>query len=136
MKRLNAYLRFDGNCRQAMEFYRECLGGNLNLMTLGESPMAAQMPDKKDWVIHSTLEADSMILMASDMLGPQGITKGNAVTLCINGTDKEKIEEYFSRLSAGATISQPLEKMFFGMFGDLTDKFGVEWMFEVDLPRT
>lgn len=135
MKRLNAYLRFDGNCRQAMEFYKECLGGQLNLMTIGDSPMAAQMPDMKDRVIHSTLEADGMVLMASDMMGPQGITKGNAVTLCINGTDKEVIEEYFSRLSVGAKVSQPLEKMFFGMFGDLTDKFGVEWMFEVDAPR-
>ncbi len=131
MKRLNAYLRFNGNCKQAMEFYQKCLGGKLNVMTVGGSPMAAQVKDKNQ-VIHSALDADGMVLMASDTMGMMELSKGNTCVLCISGDDRKAIEGYFSKLSAGGKVTQALSEMFFGMYGTLTDKFGVDWMFQID----
>jgi PhnB protein len=136
MKQLNPYLHFDGNCREAMEFYSKCLGGELKLMTIGDSPMASQMPPgMKNGIMHSTLEGGGVSLMASDMMDPKGFIKGNTISLCIVGSTKSEIEKYFAKLSAGGKVIHPLEQMFFGTYGDLTDKFGIHWMFEADLPK-
>jgi PhnB protein len=99
MKQINAYLHFNGNCREAMSFYKECLGEELSLTTVGESPMAAQMPDMKDMIMHSVLTKDGFVLMASDMMGPEGTTKGNTISLCIVGADAEELNPIFSKLS-------------------------------------
>jgi len=136
MKRLNVYLSFAGNCRAAMEFYRDSLGGKLDLMTMGESPMASQTPpESKNRVMHSLLDADGMVIMASDMMGQDKPVKGNTVSLCINGSDKKEIEVYFRKLPAGGKVTNPLSDTFFGTYGSLTDKFGVDWMFEADKPK-
>jgi len=132
MAQLNAYVTFNGNAREAMEFYRDCLGGELSLMTVGESPMASQMPDKKDNVLHSTLKKDGMVLMASDMIMPGELRQGNTITLCINGGTKEELQQFFAKLSEGGTVGQPLTEAFFGTYGELTDKFGINWMFQAD----
>ena len=67
MGQLNTYLTFNGNCREAMNFYKTCLGGELSLQTIGESPMAEKMPAKmKDCILHSTLANDAMVIMATD----------------------------------------------------------------------
>jgi uncharacterized glyoxalase superfamily protein PhnB len=69
MTQLNAYLRFYGNCREAMTFYQACLGGELWLQTFGESPMAGEMPPAmKDNVLHSSLTKDSLVLMETPFL--------------------------------------------------------------------
>jgi len=136
MRRLNAYLRFNGTCREAMEFYRECLGGQLSIMTVGQTQMASQMaPSMKDKVMHAALESDGMALMASDMGPPEGLVKGNTMSLCVNGTGDEGIETLFTKLSAGGKVTTPFRKEFFGMYGDLTDRFGVDWIFQADLPK-
>jgi PhnB protein len=136
VKRLNAYLYFGGNCREAMQFYKECLGGELRMMTIKESPMAAQMPPAaQDKVMHAALESDGMVIMASDMIGPEAVVKGNAVSLCINATSKKEIESYFPKLSAGGKIKTALREEFFGTYGNFTDKFGIDWMFQADPPK-
>jgi PhnB protein len=136
MIRLNAYLHFNGNCREAMEFYRNCLGGELTLMTIGESPMAAQMPpEMKDKIMHSALGSGGMVVMASDTMSPKGVARGNTISLSINGTSKQEIETYFSRLSEGGNVTHALEQMFFGTYGDFTDKFGIDWIFQADPPK-
>jgi PhnB protein len=81
VKQLNAYLRFDGNCREAMTFYMKCLGGELKMQTVGESPMAAQSPNMKDKIMHSVLTMEGITIMASDMMGPEGVKKGNTISL-------------------------------------------------------
>ena len=136
MANLNPYLRFNGNCKQAMEFYRDCLGGKLDMMTMGESPMAAQIPPQmKNRVMHSYLAKDAMALMASDMMADEKIVNGNSISICISGSSKKEIEYYFSKLSQGGKVNQPLKQEFFGTYGDLTDKFGVHWMFQADNPK-
>lgn len=132
MAQLNPYLTFNGNCREAMEFYKACLGGELSIMTFGDSPMASQMPDKKDNVMHSMLKKDGMVLMASDMIMPGELIQGNTVTLCINGGSAEELKTFFTKLSEGGTVGHELKEEFFGTYGDLTDKFGINWMFQAD----
>jgi PhnB protein len=136
MTQINAYLHFDGNCREAMTFYRECLGGDLKLMTVGQSPMAAQMPaESHGLILHASLNNGGIVLLGSDMMGREGITRGNAVSLSVSCSSREEIEEFFSRLSAGGRVNHPLKDEFFGTHGNLTDRFGVDWMFTYEPPR-
>ena len=131
MAQLNPYLHFKGNCGEAMKFYHDSLGGKLTLQTIGESPMAAQMPKEiHNNVLHSTLEKDGFLLMASDMMEPGDAVYGNTVTLCLVCNSKEEIQSLYSKLSAGGKVGHPLKEEFFGTFGDLTDKYGLNWMFQ------
>jgi PhnB protein len=131
MARLHPYLQFDGNCREAMDFYKECLGGELWLQTFGEAPMAEGMPEEmRGRILHAMLEGGGLILMASDGMGGDVPTGSGRVTLCLNSLDKAEITGYYEKLAAGATINQPLKDEFFGLYGHLTDKFGIDWMFQ------
>lgn len=131
---INSYLTFSGNCREAMTFYKECLGGELSLQTIGESPLADKMPPKmKEYVLHSTLTRDSLVLMGSDMVSDHGLNRGNAVSLMLNCSSEEEIKTCFEKLSAGGSKDHPLENSFWGaLFGDLTDKFGNHWLLHFD----
>jgi PhnB protein len=136
MTQLNPYLHFDGNCREAMTFYKACLGGELALQTVGESPMAAQMPpDAQKKVLHASLKSDGMVIMASDMMGPEGVKKGNEIALTIVCSSKEEIERFFAKLSAGGKVGHPLKEEFFGLYGDLTDRYGINWMVNDEQPK-
>jgi PhnB protein len=130
MTQINAYLNFNGNTREAMSFYQQCLGGELVMQKIGESPMAAQMPSEMGpKILHSTLTNDGLTLMASDCLGDK-IISGNNVWLSINCSSKEEINSYFNSLSESGKIIEPLHQSFWGAtFGVLTDKFGINWMF-------
>jgi len=133
--RFNPYLRFNGNAKEAMTFYKECLGGELDIQTVGESPMAAQMPpESHNNVLHSSLMSDAIVVMAADGMPMSPATPGTMVSLCISGSKAEgdKIKGLYEKLSQGGKISMPLKEEFFGMYGELTDKFGVNWMFQVD----
>lgn len=130
MTSINSYLTFNGNCREAMTFYKECLGGELVLQTVGESPLADKMPPKmKEHILHSTLQNGGAVIMASDIVGESGIVKGNAVSLMLNCTSEEEIKACYEKLSAGGKVNHPLEDTFWGaVFGDLIDKFGNKWL--------
>ena len=80
MTQLNSYLTFSGNCREAMLFYQDCLGGTLDFQTIGESPLADKMPPKmKACILHARLTTKSFQLMGSDMVPSSGLKIGNAV---------------------------------------------------------
>ena len=133
MAQLTPYLTFDGNCRAAMEFYNACLGGELYVMTVADSPMKDQSPAEiQNQVMHSRLAAGEIVFMASDNLGRGEVVRGNGTTLCINGRTKAEIPDLFAKLVEGGTVRQPLIEAFFGTYGELTDKFGVNWMFQAD----
>lgn len=133
---INTYLTFNGNCREAMMFYKECLGGALTLQTVAESPLAEQMPAKmKAGILHSTLQKDSLVLMGTDMVGEQGLQKGNAVSLMLRCDSEQEMNEYYSRLSKDGTAVSPPQKTYWGaLFGNLTDKFGHHWLLHCDTP--
>ncbi|MEP7373948.1 MAG: VOC family protein [Chitinophagaceae bacterium] len=132
MPTLNPYLTFSGNCREAMNFYKECLGGELLLTVVGESPVASQVPPSiKDHILHSSLKTDDLEIMATDMQH-ETITEGNAVHMCLICKTEEETKSLFEKLSAGGKVKQPLHAMFFGLIGTLNDKFGKSWILECD----
>lgn len=132
MIQLTPYLSFEGKCAEAMAFYHSCLGGDLDIQKVGDSPMAAEMPDKKDWVMHSTLKAHGIVLMASDMMMGGHAQPGNTVTLTVSGGTKDEIEALFTTLAEGGKVHHPFAPTFFGYYGDLTDKYGFNWGFQAD----
>ena len=130
MAAINAYLTFNGKCREAMTFYKECLGGELNIQTIGESPMASHMPAQmKEHILHATLTRGDMVLMGSDMVSEDGLKKGNAVSMALSLNSEEEIRNCYRKLSQGGNANHPLEDTFWGaLFGDLTDKYGNHWI--------
>ncbi len=133
MAKINCYLSFN-NCREAMTFYKDCLGGELYFQTVGESPeMAAQMPpEMKDDILHSTLTSGDLVIMASD-LSRTKMMDGNTVSLAVMCTSEEEINSFFTKLSEGGVITEPLMNAPWGaIFGSVTDKYGKQWMFNYD----
>jgi PhnB protein len=130
MRTINSYLTFNGNCREAMMFYKECLGGELSLQTVGESPLSGKMPAKmKSCILHASLVNGSLVLMGSDMVADTGLIKGNAVSLVLQCRSKRDIHACYAALSAGGRATHPIEKTFWGaLFGGLTDKYGNHWL--------
>lgn len=130
MTQINSYLTFNGNCREAMTFYKECLGGELVLQTVGESPMAEKMPPQmKKSILHSTLTKGNLVLMGSDMVEENGLIKGNSVSLMLNCSSEDEIKSCYTNLSNGGNATHPLENTFWGaLFGDLVDKYGNHWL--------
>src|SRR5689334_17717368 len=115
MASINSYLTFNGNCRQAMTFYKECLGGELTLQTVGESPLSKKMPQKmKDSIVHATLKKDNLVLMGSDMVGNNGLQKGNNVCMILNCSSEKEIRDKYQKLSEGGDQTNPLEITFWG----------------------
>ena len=133
MARINPYLNFNDNCREAMNFYKDCIGGELTFITVGESPMAAHMPPAmKDAILHSSLTLGDNMIMGSDMRKKQ-LTDGDSVTLCINCSNESEQDKFYKNLSAGGTINEPLGEMPGGAkIAHITDKYGKQWMFYYD----
>lgn len=131
MAQLNPYLSFSNNCREAMNFYKDSLGGELVLQTVSELPeMAAQMPpEMKDSIMHSVLTSGDIVIMASD-LNRENPVEGNTVHLCIQCKTENELNTFFSNLSKGGKITEPISDMPWGAkFGSLIDKFGKYWLF-------
>ena len=131
MTTLTPYLLFDGKCEQAMEFYRSCLGGELSVTRVKDTPAKDQMPAfQHDKVLNARLRNDKLEISASDWLRPDRTPiPGNMVCLYLSGATLQELKAVFERLSEGADVNDPLKEQFFGTYGALNDKFGVRWMF-------
>ncbi len=134
MTQINAYLNFNGNCREAMTFYKTCLGGDLSLQTIEGSPIEAQCPAAmKHQILHSSLTRGALLLMGSDMVGPDGYIKGNTVALSLNCSSEDEINSFYTKLSEGGKVLDPLKTQFWGaMFGVFNDRYGIRWMLMYD----
>ena len=130
MTTINAYLNFEGNCREVMNFYKECLGGELSLQTVGESALADQCPTAiHGQILHAMLTKDRLVIMGSDMQGKVSFTKGDNIALSLNCSSEEEIVAFYSNLSEGGHIYEKLGIMFWGaMFASFTDKYGIRWL--------
>lgn len=129
---INAYLIFEGKCREAMTFYNECLGGELELVAVKDSPMAKQWPvHVQEHVLHASLVKNEMVLLGTDMAGNGGTIKGNNICLALQCSSKQEIETFFGRLSAGGKITHPLHEFFDGTIGGFTDKYGMTWVLKL-----
>ncbi|PBQ31093.1 VOC family protein [Sphingobacteriaceae bacterium] len=131
MAHLNVYLTFNGNCREAMSFYKECLGGNLEMQSVEDSPMAQQWPaEVQNNILHASLKNDTLVLLGSDM-GSEGLIKGTTISLALACTSEREIETVFKNLSQEGKITHPLHKFYDGIIGALTDKYGMNWLFKL-----
>ena len=130
MKTIHSYLSFNGNCREAMIFYKKCLGGELSFQTVGESPLSETMPEKmKKCILHAVLANKEFVLMGTDMINESGLLKGNAVSLVLTCSSEKEIRECYKKLSQGGEQTHPLENTFWNvLFGGLTDKYGNTWI--------
>jgi PhnB protein len=133
--RLNPYIGFDGNAREAMEFYKGVFGGELTMNTFGE--FGSQGSPDADKIMHSQLETDrGFTLMASDTPSEMGRTPGDNITISLSGEDGGELRGYWEKLSDGGNVTMPLEKQMWGdEFGMCIDRFGIPWMVNITQPR-
>ncbi len=130
MTQLNPFIRLNGGkCREAMNFYKDCFGGELSFMTIGESPMAKDMSsEKQGFIMHAELKKDSFVLYGSDMMRDIAII-GDNVGMALNCESEVEIRDFFTKLSKNGEVFCPLSDAFWGaLFGIVIDKYGVEWM--------
>jgi PhnB protein len=134
--RLNPYLSFNGNARDAMEFYRSVFGGELRINTFGD--YGNPDPAVADKVMHAQLETDAgYTLMASDLMPDMPFNRGDSITVSLSGEDADRLRGYWEKLSDGGTVSMPLEKQMWGdEFGMCSDRYGVPWMVDIVLPQS
>jgi PhnB protein len=126
--RLNPYISFAGDARQAMEFYASVFGGHLDLRTFGEYGAPGEGADN---IMHGMLETDSgFTIMGADAM--EEPAAGNNMAVSLSGDDTDELRGYWEKLSDGGTVSVPLEKQMWGdEFGMCTDKFGISWMVNI-----
>lgn len=133
--RLNPYIAFADNAREAMEFYQSVLGGDLRISTFGE--FGAPDPAIANNVMHAMLETDDgYTLMASDT--PPGMDRnpGDNITISLSGDDADKLRGYWQKLSDGGVVSIPLERQMWGdEFGQCKDRFGISWLVNIAGPE-
>ncbi|MBW4062243.1 VOC family protein [Candidatus Saccharibacteria bacterium] len=128
----NPYLNFNGNTRDAMEFYHQIFGGTLELTTFGEMPDVPSIPAYKDKIMHALLQVDDITLMATEARPDRPAVFGDNVSLSFSGTDRPKLTHYFKSLLDGGEVGMELQPMPWGAyFGEGTDKFGVHWMVNI-----
>jgi PhnB protein len=144
MPTINIYLTFDGNCREAFDFYKSIFGGEYDyISTFGEMPEMEGMPpipeESKEKIMHVSLPiSKETTLMGSDRGGPPApeVVQGNNFSVSINCDSPQEATRFFNFLSEGGEIVMPLGKMFWGAYyGMFTDKFGINWMVNAELPR-
>jgi PhnB protein len=137
MLRCTPFLLFDGNCAEAMTFYHNCLGGDLTLTKLGDTPMKDEFPPEKyDRLINAHLISGALEISATDwMASPSFEPKlGNMSAIFVIGGPYDELKTLFDKLAEGAEQSryQDLHEMPFGIYGQFYDKFGVQWIFRGD----
>ena len=136
MATINTYLNFNGNTEEAFNFYKSVFGGEfVVLQRYKDTPACDGMPtEDQDKIMHVALPIGSNILMGTDVNAPMpAATYGTGISLSIDAVTEEEAHTLFNGLSAGGTVTMPLDKMFWGaLFGMFTDKFGIQWMINHD----
>ncbi len=134
MINLTPFLLFDGKCAEAMTFYQSCLGGELTLTKVSDTPMKDQTPPEHHHkIIYAHLKSGAIEFSATDWLHPTRTPKqGNTVCMYVNGGTYSELRAIFDKLSAGADkeLLDDLRDLPFGSYGHLADKFGVHWFFQ------
>jgi PhnB protein len=131
---ITPYLTFNGNCEEALNYYKDATGGTIgNIMTFDSAPDMKVPDNMKKKILHSMMTIGKSTIMASDTMPGQDINPGGPVSLSLNFDSIEEEEKVFNKLSAGGKVTMPLQDTFWGArFGMCTDKFGINWMFNCD----
>ncbi len=130
--KLDPYLFFNGNAKEAMEFYKSVFGGKLDISLTDDAP---DYPGKvKGQIMHAMLSGGDVRLMASD--SSKASATSAKIELSLSGDDEAKLNKIFEDLSRGGKAKMPLEKQFWGdTFGTLTDKYGIDWMVNISAKK-
>ncbi|WP_282935540.1 VOC family protein [Paenibacillus sp. RC67] len=134
---VDVYLNFNGNCREAVEFYAEVFGTEKpRMMTFGQAPPNPEFPlqeDAKHLIMHARLDIDGSNVMFSDVFPGMPFVAGTNISLSIVNKDIEKIKSFFHKLKEGGTVGMELQETFWSKcYGSLKDKFGIDWQFNYD----
>lgn len=138
MTNVQPYLLFAGNCEEAIKFYCDVFGGEIQYaMKYKDAPKSQGMDipaNMSDKIMHLNFIICGEQLMASDSgMGPAPVI-GNNIHLSVNFDKKTKIDDFFNKLAQGGKVNMPLQNTFWGArFGMLSDRFGVNWMFNQNL---
>lgn len=138
IKKITPYLNFDGNGEQAVKFYESVLGAKVEALSrMGEMPGSNASPEDKDRLLHSLLRFESGdAIMASDTMKGMPLSIGNNTHVTLDFNDVDDMNQKFDALAAGGKVTMALNDTFWGArFGMLTDKFGINWMFNCDLKK-
>lgn len=135
MLRSTPFLLFDGNCAEAMTFYHQCLGGELTLTKLADTPMKAQFPvEKHQRIIYAQLTSGAIDISATDWMASPTLEPklGNMSAIYVIGQTYDELKTVFDKLAVGAEKErfQELHEMPFGTYGQLYDKYGFQWIFK------
>ncbi len=130
--RLNPYINFDGQAREALEFYRSVFGGELTLSTYGESGMT-QDAAQQDKIMHGQLDAGpALLLMVSDAPPGMPLDAGSQISISLSGDDEATLRRYWDGLVEGGSVTMPLERAPWGdSFGMCADRYGIAWMVNI-----
>lgn len=131
---VSLYLNFNGNCREAVDFYADVFNVEKNeVMTFGQGPQNPEYPlpkEAEDLIMHTFLNISDMKIMFSDTFPGMPFKTGNNISITILESDTEKIKSWFNKMKVGGTVEMDLQQTFWSkLYGSLTDKFGVPWQF-------
>lgn len=134
---LDVYLNFNGDCREAVEFYAEVFGTEPpQIMTFGETPPDPNftLPEEaKNLVMHTRLKIEGCNVMFSDVFPGMPFVEGNNVSLSVGSKNIDDVKRYYYKLQEGGKVSMELQETFWSKcYGSLKDKFGIEWQFNYD----
>ncbi len=138
MKNVAPYLIFNGNCKEALEFYKTHLGGELFMTTYGDASKHGGgnfPPGNENKIIHGSITKGNFMMMASDTHAEAPVT-GDNIQLCLQCDDRAEVDRLFSAFSEGGKINLKVEETFWGSyFGMVKDKFGIDWMLNFEFAR-
>jgi PhnB protein len=134
---VSLFINFNGNCREAVEFYAEVFGSEKpKVMTFGEMPQDPKYPlpeEAKDLLGYAQVAIQDFMLMCSDVPPGMPFMQGNNIAISIGSKDMEQIESLFNKMKVGGTVTMELQETFWSKkYGMLVDKFGIPWMFSHD----
>lgn len=134
---INMYLIFDGNCREAVEFYAQVFEtATPQIMTFGEAHQDPNYPlpeEAKNLVMHTYLEISGAKIMFSDNFPGTPFTAGNNFSIAFLSKNKDEIVSVFSKLKEGGNVEMELQETFWSKcYGSLTDKFGISWQVNLE----
>ena len=137
MKDVNVYLTFNGECRQAFEFYKQCFGGELMMMRFADAPfdMCKDAPEARERIMHVSLINGSARLMGSDTMPNMPVKAGTNFSVSIACDNNEQVDRYTKGVATGGQVfMEPQETFWAHRFSMCTDKFGIKWMFIHEKP--
>lgn len=134
--RLNPYISFRDDAREAMELYKSVFGGELQVSTFAELH-GSEDPGEANKVMHSQLDApNGMVLMGADTPNSMEYDEGSRISISLSGEDESELRGYYEKLSDGGTVVMPLERAPWGdLFGMCMDRFGVGWLVNISAPQ-